>query len=90
MRVIMRGEEDGEPFEIRYDLHDAFNKETGISSMARTTGYTATAVARLVISDIYNRKGIIAPEFLGADTESFKSILNYLEARGVHYNVSRM
>ncbi|WP_445664333.1 saccharopine dehydrogenase family protein [Fodinibius sp. AD559] len=90
MRVIMRGMEDSEPFEIRYDLYDKFNRETGISSMARTTGYTATAVARLVISGNYSRTGIIAPEFLGADTESFTKILDYLEARGVQYNVSRM
>lgn len=88
MRVIMRGEENSEPFEIRYDLYDKFNQETGISSMARTTGYTATAVARLVISGNYSRTGIIAPEFLGADAESFTNILDYLETRGVHYNVS--
>ncbi|WP_440999906.1 saccharopine dehydrogenase family protein [Fodinibius sp. SL11] len=89
MRVIMRGLEDSEPFEIRYDLYDKFNKDTGISSMARTTGYTATAVARLVISGNYGRTGIIAPEFLGADAESFTNILDYLEARDVNYNVSR-
>jgi saccharopine dehydrogenase-like NADP-dependent oxidoreductase len=88
MRVIMSGMKDNEPFEIRYDLFDKFNQETGISSMARTTGYTATAVARLVISGNYNRTGIIAPEFLGADPESFSNILDYLEARGVHYNLS--
>jgi len=88
MRVIVRGKKDGEPREVRYDLYDEYDAETGVSSMARTTGYTATAAARLVIADKYDRKGIIAPEYLGADAGSFRDIMDNLEARGVHYEVT--
>lgn len=89
MRVIVRGKKDGQPHEVRYDLYDEYDAGTGVSSMARTTGYTATAAARLVIAGKYDRKGIIAPEYLGADAGSFRDIMDDLEARGVHYEVTK-
>ena len=50
--------------------------------MARTTGFTCTAVANLVLNGKYHRIGISPPEYLG---EHFKFIRNYLEERGVKY-----
>ena len=58
----------------------------GINSMSRTTGYTCTAVANLVINGDYNRTGISPPEYLG---EHFNFVKNYLEERGVNYKVNK-
>jgi len=55
--------------------------------MARTTGYTCTAAARLVLENKFTRKGICPPEYLGAAEGCFEGILNYLKGRGVHYRV---
>ena len=79
MRLIIRGEGK----EIQYDLYDEFDDKTKTSSMARTTGYTCTAVARLIIENDYSRKGICPPEFVGEDEICFNKITSYLNERGV-------
>jgi len=56
--------------------------------MARTAGYTATVVARLLREEIFNQKGVIAPEQIAADAACMDFILKGLAARGVVYRES--
>lgn len=84
MRIIM----EGEGKRLVYNLLDRFSKETNTISMARTTGYTCTAVANLVIDGKYDHKGISPPEYLGEDEDNFNFIVKYLENRGVVYTLS--
>jgi saccharopine dehydrogenase-like NADP-dependent oxidoreductase len=56
--------------------------------MARTTGYTCTAVANLVLDNTFTRKGICPPEFVGEDEACFSSIMKYLKARSVNYDIT--
>ena len=53
--------------------------------MARTTGFPATAAARLVLSGRFTRKGICPPEFIGADETAFRAVMDELAARNVIY-----
>ena len=53
--------------------------------MARTTGYTCTAVANLVLEGKFVRKGINPPEYVGEEEDNFNYVLNYLADRGVYY-----
>lgn len=85
MQVITEGLKDGVRQRYTWDLYDRFDKATGVHSMARTTGYTATAVARLLAKGLYNRKGISAPEFLGSDAAIVNFLLERLKERGVIY-----
>lgn len=87
MRIVIKGEENNKPVEYIYNLYDTYNAETGISSMARTTGYTCTAAARLVLEGKFTRKGICPPEYLGEDKEHFDFIMNELAKRGVRYRL---
>jgi lysine 6-dehydrogenase len=66
-----------------YRLYDTTNVKTGFSSMARTTGYTATATARLVLDGEFARVGICPPEYVTGDPRCFERILADLAARGV-------
>lgn len=66
-----------------YRLYDGTDAATGFSSMARTTGYTATAAARLVLDGTFARKGICPPEYIGAQPGCCERILTDLAARGV-------
>ena len=84
MRIIMKGLEKGKKVIYQYNLLDRYQDDT--ISMARTTGFTCTAVANLVINKIYTKKGISPPEFLG---EHFEFVRNYLEKRGVKYNMKK-
>ncbi len=85
MRVIVEGEEKEKKKRYTYDLFDRYSHETKTSSMARTTGYTATAAANLLLNGQYKKKGIISPEMLGAENGCFDFILSYLKYRGVNY-----
>ena len=86
MRVTLKGENNkGEIEEVIYNLYDEYCPETQTSSMARTTGYTATAVANLFLDGIFTEKGIFPPELIGKYEVCFKYILNYLKDRNVVY-----
>lgn len=85
MQVTAEGLKDGKRLRFTWDLADSLDPETGIHSMARTTGYTATAAARMVLAGIYSRKGISAPEYIGFDEKCTRFILDDLKQRGVVY-----
>ncbi len=87
MRVRMIGEENNKPKTYEYNLLDRTEKTTGTLSMARTTGYTCTAVAHLVLDGKFTRKGICPPEYLGEEETHFNFIVDYLKERSVHYTV---
>jgi len=67
----------------RYFVLDKYDKGIGISSMARTTGYSCSAVARLFLEEKFDRKGICPPEFLGEDEVCFNLVLSYLNSKGI-------
>ncbi len=83
MRLVISGEEDGKPTTYTYDMYDEYDPETGTLSMARTTGYTCNAVARLVLDGDYSQKGISPPEFVGRVDKCRENVEKYLEDRGV-------
>jgi saccharopine dehydrogenase-like NADP-dependent oxidoreductase len=56
--------------------------------MARTTGYTATAAARMIRAGLYGARGVSAPEFIGRDPRCVEFLLNELASRGIHYESS--
>jgi saccharopine dehydrogenase-like NADP-dependent oxidoreductase len=86
MRVTLKGENaNGQIEEVVYNLHDEYSAETKTSSMARTTGYTATAAANLFLDGLFNEKGVFPPELVGKHEACFNYFLAYLEERNIHY-----
>ncbi len=85
MRVTVTGDENGVTKKVTYHLHDEYNKETQTSSMARTTGYTATAAVNMVLENLFTEKGVFPPELVGKHEICFNHFMNYLKERGVHY-----
>lgn len=86
MRIRVAGEENGKKIHYEYNLLDRTDKKTNTMSMARTTGYTCTAVVNLVAENKFSRKGICPPEYVGETEANFNFILDYLKARNVVYN----
>jgi len=86
MRVTLKGENlDGKQEEVIYNLHDEYCGKTQTSSMARTTGYTATAAANLFLDGVFNEKGVFPPELVGKHEACFKYFIKYLEDRNIYY-----
>lgn len=85
MQVMVEGRKNGHKQRIQWDLLDRYDPLSQVHSMARTTGYTATAVATLLTHGLYKEVGISPPEYLGRHRECVDFILQYLEERGVVY-----
>lgn len=84
MRITITGEDKI----IVYNLYDEYEPESQTSSMARTTGYTATAAANMFLEGLFTKKGIFPPELIGSDETCFQYIMNYLKERNIYYKVS--
>ena len=83
MRVRVEGRRDGQALVQQWDLVDHYHEESGLRSMSRSTGYVATAVARLLASGRFDRPGVHPPETLGATEGLLEHVLADLTARGV-------
>lgn len=85
--TIMRVTITGSGKIITYELFDRFDRKTNTISMARTTGYTCTGVANLMLEGSFERKGICPPEYIGESEDNFRFMLAYLKERNVVYRI---
>jgi lysine 6-dehydrogenase len=85
MRVSLKGKIDGENRTIRYELYDEYDNTQKLSSMARTTGFTATGHAELILQQRFTGKGVFPPELIGMDADCFAFVMEYLKQRNVVY-----
>jgi lysine 6-dehydrogenase len=88
MRIQVRGMKDGAPLRYTYDLLDRFDTETNTTSMARTTGYTATAAVRMAAEGLFSEPGIHPPEHIGRRADCVRFMLDKLAERGIVYRES--
>ena len=85
MRVDVSGVLEGQRTRYTYDLLDRYDPVTRTTSMARTTGYTATMAARLLAGGLWEQPGIIPPELIGRNPECVRFMLAGLRKRGIDY-----
>jgi len=83
LKLIIKGEMNGKQKTIEYNLLDYYDRVTGTSSMARTTGYTCTAAVNLLAKNLFNEKGVFPLELIGKNKNCFDFIENYLKQRKV-------
>ncbi|MHA2084514.1 MAG: saccharopine dehydrogenase C-terminal domain-containing protein, partial [Candidatus Thorarchaeota archaeon] len=83
MKIVIEGMKDDKKLRYTYDMLDKYDREKRILSIARTTGYTCTAVAQIVLEGKFKEKGIIPPELLGKHSEVFHQVIESLRKRNV-------
>jgi lysine 6-dehydrogenase len=86
MKVVIEGERQGKNIRLTFDLLDRYDRATGTTSMARTTGYTCSVAARLVTDGIFRRKGICPPEYIGMDVKACDALFAGLKQRGIAFD----
>ncbi|MFO7867422.1 MAG: saccharopine dehydrogenase C-terminal domain-containing protein [Candidatus Aminicenantes bacterium] len=85
LKLSAEGRKKGRGMRYVYEMLDRYDPGTRIHSMARTTGYTATCMVRLLARGLFTDKGITPPEFIGRNPECTAFMLKGLKQRGVVY-----
>ncbi len=88
LRAEVEGVLQGREVRRRYDMLDRYDREAGITSMARTTGYTCTAMVNVIAKGLYSEPGLSPPELVGRNEACYDFIFDYLAARGVRFEVT--
>ncbi|MDP6692925.1 MAG: saccharopine dehydrogenase C-terminal domain-containing protein [Phycisphaerales bacterium] len=85
MRVEGEGTLGDTEMIIRWDLLDYYDNEKDQSSMARTTGFPAASIGRMIVDGTIDTPGVHPPETFGGNKKVVNRLLAELEARGVTY-----
>ncbi len=84
LRVLVEGREAGRRVRHTWDLLDHHDPATRLSSMSRTTGFSATSMAVLVAQGRFTRPGVHPPELVGREPGLYEAFVAELAQRGVH------
>jgi len=90
MKVIAYGEKESKNIGIEWSLYDEYDEKTRIHSMARTTGYAATAALRLMEQGLFRTAGVHVPEMIGKNPDCVKFMLEEQKQRSVIYHENRL
>ena len=83
MRVAVEGTRGGKRARYTWDLCDRYDPATDTRSMSRTTGFTASIMARLLLDRRFVRPGVHPPEIPAREPGILDTMLRELAARGV-------
>jgi len=83
MQIVVEGQREGKRLCYTYYLLDRYDEETRTTSMARTTGYTCSIVARQIMSGHFKQKGICPPEFIGRAEGCYENLLDEYRKRNI-------
>jgi saccharopine dehydrogenase-like NADP-dependent oxidoreductase len=86
MRVSATGRRNGHRVRWSWDLCDYYDRASDFRSMSRTTAFTATVVALLILEGRFQKPGVFPPEFLGQEPGMLDVVLAELRKRGVNYS----
>jgi len=89
MRVVIAGIEEDKKVTYIYTLYDEYDSKTNMSSMSRTTGFTCSAVARLLLEGKIKQTGLLTPEELGMDRQIFEETIRYLRKRNISLEIEK-
>ena len=83
LRVVVEGVKDGEKTTYTFNMVDYYDDNKGITSMAKTTSYTAAIVGKMLGRNELTGAGLIPPCKL-VRGKNFEILLSELASRGVN------
>lgn len=86
MRVVVEGAKGGKQTRFTWDLHDRYDAATDTRSMSRTTGFTASIMAQMILDGRFEKPGVHPPEIPARQDGLLDTMLSELGRRGVHYH----
>lgn len=89
MQINIEGIKNNSNVKYQFDLYDEYDKEKQTTSMARTTGYTATIIARQFLNGSIQQKGICPPENIGRISGCYENLLEEYTKRDIKISMKR-
>ncbi len=90
MMIEVSGVKGGEEKRFRYTVLEYPDRETGVSAMGRTTAYTASVVAKILVDGGIKKKGVIPMERMGSNHGFVGKVLGELGKRDVEVKVDEI
>jgi len=87
LRVLVSGPKGGDYRRLTFDLFDEYDVNTAQSSMARTTAFPCTIVARMIASGRVPFIGVLPPEVLARTDGVLDHVTSELRRRGVEFSL---
>ena len=89
--VKVKGKKDDSSMCVTYEMVDFYDEQKKITSMAKTTGYTAAIVAQMLSKGEISKKGIQWPVYI-IKGDLFTELIDGLKKRGIKMteNVSKI
>jgi len=79
MEIILEGRDEVRKFIV----YDEFDDKTGLTAMSRTTGFTASVIAQMVLEEKVDERGVIPPEEIGRNKLLYQTIIDRLGKQGI-------
>jgi len=86
MRIIVEGIKKNRKVSYIYNMFDKYDLSTSTHSMARTTGYTATSMVRLLNKGLFDKQGVYPLELIGCNERCVNYMLEQLRKKNINYN----
>ena len=90
LKVEVSGVKNGRQTRYVYHLLDHYDEKRGITAMARTTGYSASIIAQLILKKTLKEKGVVPTEKIGKNNALFQLFLDELEKREIRIAEEKM
>ncbi len=85
IQTTSKGMKGNQKLEITHLIVDHSDEKTGLTSMARTTGFTASIVGQMIVDGRLKEKGVLPPELAVPKLEFFDEI----QRRGIQFSWSQ-
>ena len=86
-RVEAVGEREGKPCRLQAEMVDRYNTKQGLTSMARTTAFTGSIVARMIACGELTGRGLQHPERIITGPH-FERLVNELKTLGITFELT--
>jgi lysine 6-dehydrogenase len=90
LKVEVSGVQDEGQTRYVYHLLDYYDEKRGITAMARTTAYSASIIAQLLLKKALREKGVVPTEKIGKNNALFKLFLDELKKREIRIAEEKM
>jgi saccharopine dehydrogenase-like NADP-dependent oxidoreductase len=90
LKVEVSGVKNGRQTRYVYRLLDHYDEERKVTAMARTTAYSASIIAQLMLKKALREKGVVPTEKIGMNDALFRLFLGELEKREIRIVEEKM